>query len=152
MRAALRADLDTGFAALGVLRAYRALRRFDDDRLRDLQLRQWLLTIARTAARNAARADGRRRDSPAAPNPSSCAPPGPSIKERVEQQVDRDRMRSVLTRLPEAQRTAVVLRHVVDLSHHEIDQVPGCPEGTARSHVARGLKTLRTLLTERVEG
>ena len=48
-----------------------------------------------------------------------------------------------LAALPANQRLAVVLRHVADLPVPEIAAVMACPEGTARSHVARGLAALR---------
>ena len=54
----------------------------------------------------------------------------------------------MLTGLPPAQRTAVVLRHVVGLPYAEMAVVMGCPEGTAKSHVARGLQRLRTSIPE----
>jgi RNA polymerase sigma-70 factor (ECF subfamily) len=48
--------------------------------------------------------------------------------------------------LPRRQRDAVVLRHVVGLSYEEIGEVVGCPAGTAKSDVHRGLERLRNLL------
>jgi RNA polymerase sigma-70 factor (ECF subfamily) len=56
-------------------------------------------------------------------------------------------MSGLLAELPETQRLAVVLRHVLDLPYAEIAAVLGCPEGTAKSHVSRGLQRLRTLTT-----
>jgi len=46
------------------------------------------------------------------------------------------------------ERTAVVLRHVTDLPLTEVAEVLGCPVGTAKSHVSRGLARLRTLIDE----
>jgi RNA polymerase sigma-70 factor (ECF subfamily) len=43
---------------------------------------------------------------------------------------------------------AVVLRHVEDLPIREIAQILGCREGTAKSHVSRGLTRLRSLLAD----
>lgn len=56
--------------------------------------------------------------------------------------------RDLLTRLPAAQRAAVVLRYYDDLTFAEIASVLGCAEVTARSHVHRALATLRELLPE----
>jgi RNA polymerase sigma-70 factor (ECF subfamily) len=39
----------------------------------------------------------------------------------------------------------VVLRHVADLPIAEVASVLGCPPGTAKSHVSRGLRRLREL-------
>ena len=55
---------------------------------------------------------------------------------------------ALLARLPDHQRVAVVLRHVEGVPTSEIAEVLGCPEGTAKSHVSRGLKKLRALLAE----
>ena len=60
------------------------------------------------------------------------------------------RLGGLLTELPDTQRTAVVLRHVVGLPYAELAAVLGCPEGTAKSHVSRGLDRLRALLPEEV--
>jgi hypothetical protein len=54
--------------------------------------------------------------------------------------------------LPTPQRVAVVLRHVAGLPIAEIAAVRGCPEGTAKSHVSRGLRRLRSLCRGRQFG
>lgn len=46
--------------------------------------------------------------------------------------------------LPTVQRAAVVLRFYDDLSYADVARALGCPEATARSHIHRALKTLRT--------
>jgi RNA polymerase sigma-70 factor (ECF subfamily) len=51
----------------------------------------------------------------------------------------------MLTELPANQRIAVVLRHVVGLPIIEVAAAMGCPEGTAKSHVSRGLQRLREI-------
>jgi RNA polymerase sigma-70 factor (sigma-E family) len=56
---------------------------------------------------------------------------------------DRDALRSALARLPERQRSALVLRFYADLSHDQIAQALGCRPGTAASLVSRGLARLR---------
>lgn len=48
--------------------------------------------------------------------------------------------------LPPNQRAAVVLRFHEDLDYAEIARVLDCAEATARSHVHRALRTLRTRL------
>jgi Sigma-70, region 4 len=52
--------------------------------------------------------------------------------------------------LPDRQRVAVVLRHVADLPIAEVASVLGCPPGTAKSHMSRGLRRLRELKAARV--
>jgi RNA polymerase sigma factor (sigma-70 family) len=134
-------------AAEAFLRAYRALRGYDATRIRGLRIRPWLLTILRNTARNAAR-DAARRPGPApAFEPPEPAVAEPSPEQQVERELTQREWARLLGRLPEAQRTAVVLRHVEGLSIAEIAEILGCPEGTAKSHVSRGLATLRALLS-----
>lgn len=128
------------------LRAYRALRTFDAQRLAELQPRAWLLTALRNTARNAARDASRRPVAASDAEPVDEPATGPSVEEQVERGVDQERLRTVLAQLPETQRTAVVLRHVGELTNSEVGDVLGCPEGTAKSHVSRGLTRLRSLL------
>lgn len=52
-----------------------------------------------------------------------------------------------LSRLPERQRTALVLAYFGDFSGQEIADTLGCAHGTAKSLVHRGLKRLRKELT-----
>jgi RNA polymerase sigma factor (sigma-70 family) len=56
---------------------------------------------------------------------------------------ERDALRAALARLPERQRSALVLRFYADLSHEQIAQALGCRPGTAASLVSRGLARLR---------
>jgi RNA polymerase sigma factor (sigma-70 family) len=46
-------------------------------------------------------------------------------------------------RLPEAQRTAIVLRYYEQLEYAEIAELTGVREGSVRSRVSRGLSALR---------
>lgn len=57
-------------------------------------------------------------------------------------------MYAALCRLPERQRTALVLRFYEDLSDVQTAEAMGCPTGTVRSLVSRGMKTLRAELEE----
>lgn len=142
-----RADAED-LAAESFLRAYRALRSYDAARILALKVRPWLLTIVRNTARNAARDATRRPGPPPAFEPVEKAAAGPSIEALTELGEDKRELVVVLARLPEPQRVAVVLRHVVGLPTSEVAQVLGCPDGTAKSHISRGLHRLRALLTE----
>ncbi len=128
------------------LRAYRALRDYDAARIRELRLRPWLLTILRNTARNAARDAARRPGPPPAFEAPELAVAGPGVEQRVEDKLMQREWARLLGLLPEAQRVAVVLRHVEGLPTSEIAQILGCREGTAKSHVSRGLTRLRALL------
>lgn len=176
VRLALLADLDSGFAdvvrayervvysvafrlssrtadaedlaAEAFLHAYRALRGYDAERISSLRLRPWLLTIVRNAARNVARDASRRPGPPPVFAPAERPASQPSVEEQVEQDDVQRALGAALAQLPEAQRAAVVLRHVVDLPTSEVAEVLGCPDGTAKSHIRRGLQRLRVLLTK----
>ncbi|WP_214370283.1 RNA polymerase sigma factor [Pseudonocardia sp. H11422] len=180
LRPALVADLDSGFAevvrvhervvysvalrlssrpadaqdlaAESFLRAYRALRDYDEARIRELRLRPWLLTILRNTARNAARDASRRPEPPPVFEPVEEISAGPSVEQQVEQDDAQRELGAVLAELPDAQRVAVVLRHVVGLPTSEVAEVLGCPDGTAKSHISRGLQRLRALLAEQDDG
>jgi RNA polymerase sigma-70 factor (ECF subfamily) len=129
--------------AQAFLRAYRALRDYDEDRIYRLDPRPWLLTIALNTWRNFAR-DHSRRPSQV---PLECADNLPSAQESVEVLAERGeesrQLVGLVDRLPEPQRLAVVLRHVCQLPVAEIAQVLDCPAGTAKSHIFRGLQRLR---------
>jgi len=135
-------------AAEALLRAFRALRGYDAARIRELRLRPWLLTILRNTARNAARDAARRPGPPPAFEPPELAVTDPTPEQRVESDLAQREWGLLLRRLPEDQRVAVVLRHVEDLPISEIAQILGCREGTAKSHVSRGLTRLRSLLAD----
>jgi len=170
--AALVDDLDAGFAALvrryqrvvfsvalrvtgkaseseelsaeSFLRAYVALRGYEPARIYSLQPRPWLLTIMLNTWRNTVRSAVRRPQTPMAEVPER-----PAAESSVEDQLVRGETRRelvvLLDRLPENQRVAVVLRHVVGLPMAELAMVMDVPEGTAKSHASRGLKALRDL-------
>jgi RNA polymerase sigma-70 factor (sigma-E family) len=48
-----------------------------------------------------------------------------------------------LARLPRRQRAAVVLRYYEGMSDDDIAAILGCSTGTVRSHISRGIATLR---------
>ncbi|MFI0356332.1 RNA polymerase sigma factor [Actinomadura sp. 9N407] len=170
---ALAGDLDDGFAALyeayrgtvfstalrlsgrwaeaedlsaeAFLRAYRALCGYGPERLAALKPRAWLLTILMNHWRNTLRSAARRPP----PGPLEDAPDPPDPAEGVESAAARHEtgreLAGLLARLSDAQRAAVVLRHVADLPITEIAAVLKLPEGTVKSHISRGLARLRTL-------
>jgi RNA polymerase sigma factor (sigma-70 family) len=58
----------------------------------------------------------------------------------------RDELDRALGRLTMRQRTALVLRYYEDLSERQTAELLGCPVGTVKSLVARGLEALRAEL------
>ncbi|GIJ60078.1 RNA polymerase sigma24 factor [Virgisporangium aurantiacum] len=61
---------------------------------------------------------------------------------------DRNEVVRVLAELPAAQRRVVVLRHLLDLTEAQTAAELGVSVGTVKSHNARALARLRTLLGE----
>ena len=135
-------------AADAFLRAYQALRGYPPERIRELQLRPWLVTIVLNLWRNQVRTASRRP--PQVPLESSAEPRSHSggPEEHLRRRELRSAVEDLLAELPETQRLAVVLRHIVGLSFSETAAVLGCPEGTAKSHVSRGFARLRILITD----
>lgn len=130
-------------AAETFLRAYRALRTMEAVDILRLRLAGWLWTIAVNLCRNAAR--GRTRKPTVRLAESWYQPEsglGPEAAALGNEMVAR-----LLEELPRVQRTAVVLRHVADLSYADIAEVTGRSEGTVKSDVHRGLERLRDSLT-----
>jgi RNA polymerase sigma-70 factor (sigma-E family) len=85
----------------------------------------------------------RRRESPVA-----SVSDGPVGEEGGVEPDDRRRIWLACQALPEAQRTAVVLRYYEQLEYAEIAALTGVREGSVRSRVSRGLAVLRAELGE----
>lgn len=128
------------------LRAYRAMASYGPDRVAGIDLRPWLATITRNLIRNEYRRRGRKpsvaldTDTHAETATSGDDPTAPA-----EARVDLDHLDQTLQELSDAQREAVVLRHIVGLPMREVALTMGVPHGTAKSHVSRGLARLRTV-------
>ena len=121
------------------IRAYRALGGYDADRVRSLQLRPWLWTIAMNLGRNHIRDSSRRPTYVELATEAATDDPEP---------VDSAAWDRRLSALSEAQRKAVVLRHVVGLGTAEIATATGRPEGTVKADIHRGLARLRQIREE----
>lgn len=130
-------------AAETFLRAYRALREFSADRIRELRPRPWLLTITMNTWRNMVRDRARRPTTVLTADPPERGADGATVEQVAERTEVQRELGALLARLPAPQRAAVVLRHVAGMSICEVAGALGCPEGTAKSHVSRGLAALR---------
>lgn len=82
----------------------------------------------------------RRRESPSSYVDSGETVAGPGEGPGHD---ERSRLWAACRALPEAQRTAVVLRYYEQLEYDEIAALTGVREGTVRSRVSRGLTVLR---------
>ncbi|MGH2519266.1 MAG: RNA polymerase sigma factor, partial [Chloroflexota bacterium] len=138
------------------VRAYRALLTYPAERIGALQPRAWLFQITRNVYRNRVR----RRELQQVPleewtraEEGTCslrALEGPDAWAlRAERRLE---LTLALGRLPERQRSAVILRHIMGLGYDELAATLHQPVGTAKSDVHRGVRTLRTLVTEVNDG
>lgn len=134
-------------AAEAFLRAYRALRGYDRERILALRPRAWLLTIVLNTWRNWVRDLSRRPRQILLDDHANLPVSGLSVEEMSERHETWHELSDLVGRLPDPQRVAVVLRHVVGLPIAEVAAVMGCSQGTAKSHVSRGLQRLRSLCT-----
>lgn len=112
------------------LAAVAALDRFDRRR----PFGPWLRTIVARRALDALRARTARREVDASAVGESSA--------AVMTGGMADDLARALHALPDDQRVAVVLRHVLDLSATEIGELLGVPRGTVNSRLRRGLDAL----------
>ena len=128
-----------------------AWRRRADVRFVAESARPWLLAVAGNEARTEGRSRARFR------RLTHRVGPAPDVADHADSVVtsldDRRRLYRVLAaiaELPAAQREAVALCMVAELSQADAAQALGIPEATLRSRIARARARLRTLLPEEV--
>jgi RNA polymerase sigma-70 factor (sigma-E family) len=80
-----------------------------------------------------------------APKP---APDMPSAEVGAIAAIERIEVISALRTLPDRQREALVLRYYADLSEAEIADTMGISRGAVKSHTARGMTALRSILEQ----
>jgi len=118
-------------------RAFAALGRYPEERLRAMRLRPWMYRITLNVARNRLR---ERREVPV----EEISSAGVALSDEGRESVMD--VLAALGRLPERQRVAVTLRYLQDLPYVEISGVTGWPEGTAKTLVRRGVARLRKIM------
>lgn len=139
------ADADD-LAAETFVRAYAALRRYAPERIREMRLRPWLVTITLNLWRNSLR-DASRRPRTVPLEPLGALPDPVGGPEEVSLAAGAPaRAERLLAGLSPQQRVPIVLRHIVGLSNDETAMALDCPAGTVKSHVSRGLAILRAQL------
>ena len=139
-------------AAETFVRAYAALRTYSPKRIRELKLRAWLVTITLNLWRNQLRDASRVPTLVQLDSTGSRADPTTLPEQRALDHAGWGEAERLLDNLADFERIPVVLRHVVGLSYREIAMVLDCPVGTAKSHVNRGMATLRKQLGTKEEG
>ena len=126
------------------LRAFRALPRFR----REAKFSSWIYRIALNLCRDWAR---RERRAPLVQLPEGVdlmeLAVGTEPSEPIENLVARKdltcRVEQLMTRLPEEQRTAIVLKEYHGMTFQEIADLQGCPLSTVKTRVYQGLTVLR---------
>ena len=104
--------------------------------------------VRRVLARAAARSAQRRWWSE---RPTASLPDVAGDGDGTQVVDERARLEAALALLSARQRAAVVLRYYADLPEGQVAEVMGCPLGTARSLISRGVARLRRELSETVE-
>jgi RNA polymerase sigma-70 factor (ECF subfamily) len=123
------------------VRAYRTLRTYPAQRVRELRLRPWLGRISLNLAHNALRGRRAMGDLADLADDSTSTDDGPL---RLVQRSEEQRMWArLLAGLPERYRMPVALRHVDGLSYAELAEVLKRPLGSVKSDVHRGTALLR---------
>lgn len=137
------------------IRAYRALQRFEPERIATLALRPWLYQIALNVTRNRLRGKRHRTvplllgDEGAGDErrPEGVAEPPDDTSEGPLAYTERAALSEALgilvAQLPQRYRAAVILRHIEGLSYPETAGVLGQPVGTVKANVHRGTRLLR---------
>jgi len=125
-------------------RAFIALGRYPEERIRALALRAWLYRITLNVVRNLVR--DQSRELPVAETPDKRFRTVSDLGDD-----DREAWLDVLValeRLPDRQRVAVILRYIQDLPYSEIANITGTPLNTVKTLTRRGVERLRILLTD----
>lgn len=126
------------------LRAFRALPKFR----REAKFSSWIYRIALNLCRDWAR---KERRTPVVQPPedmdliemAAAAEPSESIEDLVARKNMAERVEQAMTRLPEEQRTAIVLKEYHGLTFQEIADLQGCPLSTVKTRLYQGLTVLR---------
>jgi RNA polymerase sigma-70 factor (ECF subfamily) len=126
------------------LRAYRALPGFRGQ----AKFSSWLYRIALNLCRDWMR---RQRRAPLVQPPedtdlmelAAAAEPSESIEELVARHDLTRRVERLMARLPEEQRTAILLKEYHGLTFQEIADLVGCPLSTVKTRLYQGLSVLR---------
>ena len=131
------------------LRAFRALPGFRGQ----AKFSSWLYRIAVNLCRDWVRKE-RRTPVVQAPEDvdlmdlAAAAAPTESIEDVIARKDQTRAVERAMTRLPDEQRTAIVLKEYHGLTFQEIAEVQGCPLSTVKTRLYQGLAVLRRELAK----
>lgn len=109
------------------------------------KFKEYLFRVAANRCKNQRRAQGRQLDLTTSVREQPTEDSNPS-SERLVQHERRQSIQLGLSKLPESQREAVLLRYSAELDYAEIAMLLETPEATVRSRVFLGLGKLRRFL------
>jgi RNA polymerase sigma-70 factor (ECF subfamily) len=121
------------------LRMFRGLSGFREE----ARFETWMYRIVTNSAMNLLRRRGRFGEIVEASELDTPVPDQP-----FERTADRDQLSRGLSRLPDGQRTVILLKDVYGLSCREIGQEMGLEEGAVKVRLHRARRRLKDLLTE----
>jgi RNA polymerase sigma factor (sigma-70 family) len=78
-------------------------------------------------------------------------PEMPSAEHSAMTLLERSAVIAALHRLPQRQREVLVLRYYADLSGPQIASAMGISQGSVKSHIARALKAMGSMLERELE-
>ncbi len=108
-------------------------------------LSSWLFSLARHKAIDLVRREANVRRHTADVD-LELEEAGDNVAQEAWLRVRRDAVRAAITRLPDAQRTAVELAFFAGLTHVEVAEKLGIPLGTAKTRIRTALLRLRDIL------
>ena len=127
------------------IRLHRKIRRVDSSR----SAGPWLYTVAVNVCRDIGR---QRQRSRLVPMDTGLVWPGADPEGLFADQERETRFRAALSRLPEKERSALLLREMEGLSTGEVARILGSSEATVRSQICNARLKLRKLFGRGLEG
>ncbi len=148
LRMSGRADVAEDVVQEAFVRVLGNINRFDDR----FRFSTWLFTIAKRLYMNRAQKLAPSFDSQAVAA-RECEAPGPAWHSARRETMENARglLAAVLAALPAQQREIILLFHQLSWPITEIARHLGMPEGTVKSHLHRGRKRMRRLITASVK-
>lgn len=112
-------------------------------------LRAWIFTVGKNAAKDLQRNAWYRRAKPLTGAPGTSAAKTLSPVEAAQDAETRDRVRSALLELRPEEKEVFLLRQNGSLTYEEIAKIRRCPVGTVKTQMRAALRKLRHVLQEK---